>query len=98
MKITIDLSDLDVLALRHDLLDPEAWVRDAVRFKILACRERMAAAAIAALTADPKVKTMPADEDSLLDTLHKRTDYRDRAARQAEDDARSKHLIDAMTP
>lgn len=96
MKITIELSDLDELAMRHDLLDPEEWVRTAVAMKILPCRERMDAEAIRVLTADPKVEAIPARQDDRLLALSARPDYRNRAARdKADEEAMQKRIAEA---
>jgi hypothetical protein len=81
MNILITLSPDDLAALRHDLLDPEAWIRTAVAEKIAACKRRMAQQAVAVLRADPAVTTMPAKDDELIAELVKRPDYKGRAAR-----------------
>lgn len=81
MRITIDLSDADLVALKHDLADPEAWIRDAVAGKVAACRGRMVEQAVAVLMADPAVETIPAQPAALADALTRRPGYEDRAAR-----------------
>jgi len=84
LTITVTLSDADLAALEHDLLDVEGWVHAAVRGKINSCRKRMARTAQAALMADPDVATMPADEDGLINALRARGGYKNRAKREAE--------------
>jgi hypothetical protein len=41
VNITINISDTDLLCLKHDLVDVEKWVQDAVTGKINNCKKRM---------------------------------------------------------
>lgn len=83
--ITITLSNADLRAMEHDVIDPEQWIRDAVAGKVAACAKRMAQEAVNVLSADPAVSTMPAKPDALIAELAKRGDYKTRKQREADE-------------
>lgn len=88
LTIEITISDEDVLALKHDIIDPETWVRDAVAGKIASCRKRMSQEAVRVLCNDPEVETIPASEAGLTAALAEHPSYKDRAARDADETAK----------
>jgi|TARA_R110000744_G_scaffold72013_1_gene144933 hypothetical protein len=81
--ITVTISDADVKVLENDLLDIDSWVQDAVTGKINNCRKRMVVEWQPKVMADPDVATMPADEQVFIDSVLSRSDYKNRAARDA---------------
>ena len=83
MRITIDILDADVLALKNDLLDINDWVQRAVKGKVANCRSRMVAEWLPRLMADSAVRSIPADENEMIALIVARADYKDRAAREA---------------
>lgn len=83
MQIIIDISDSEIRCLEHDLLNIEKWVRDAVKGKINNCKKRLIQQEQSKLFNDPAVKVIPANEDELVAVIVKRSDYLNRAARDA---------------
>jgi len=82
MRITIDIPDADVLALKNDLLDINDWVQKAVTGKVANCRSRMVTEWLPRLMADPVVSTIPADEAEMIALIVTRPDYADRVTRE----------------
>ena len=84
VTITVNISDHNEKVLLHDLLDINAWVQAAVDGKINNCVKRMSAEATAVLKADNSVTSMPATDQGLQEALLARSDYKNRAQREAE--------------
>jgi len=84
MRITVDIPDADVLALKNDLLDINEWAQKAVKGKVANCRSRMVTEWLPRLMADPAIDTLPADENALISLIVARPDYKHRVARQVE--------------
>lgn len=93
--ITITLSDADIQALAHDVVEPEQWIRNAVAGKIAACTKRMILDAREVLDNDPAVDTVPADRDALITAYTARPDYRNRKKRDADEEAERQAAIKA---
>ena len=83
ITVTVEINDLNEKILLNDLLDIDDWVQKAVVGKINNCKTRMADNASAILKADASVETMPATDDGLVEALLARSDYKNRAARDA---------------
>ena len=83
ITVTVEINDLNEKILLNDLLDIDDWVQKAVVGKINNCKTRMADDASARLKADDSVESMPATDDGLIATLLARSDYKNRAARDA---------------
>ena len=84
VTITVNISDHNEKVLLHDLLDINTWVQAAVDGKINNCGKRMAIEATAVLKADNSVTSMPATDQGLQEALLARSDYKNRAQREAE--------------
>ena len=84
VTITVNISDHNEKVLLHDLLDINTWVQAAVVGKINNCGKRMAAEATAVLKADNSVTSIPATDQGLQEALLARSDYKNRAQREAE--------------
>jgi hypothetical protein len=83
MKITVEISDVDVLALKNDLLDIDEWVQDAVTGKINSCKKRMIQAGTGAMISDTDfTDVIPSNKDDLVKLIATRT--KDRVTRDAE--------------
>ena len=87
LVITVNISDEQEVCLLNDLLDIDDWVQKAVEGKINNCKKRMAAQALSVLTSDPDVTTMPANNEDLITCLCSRPDYKNRVARDEEEEA-----------
>ena len=70
--------------LKNDLLNVEAWVNGAIDGKIANCKKRMIAEWLPKLYADDSVDSIPASEDEIVALVIARSDYKDRATRDAE--------------
>ena len=79
------LSALEESVLMHDLLDANEWVVGALDGKINNCKKRMLQEWLPKLYADESVSSIPASEDELVAMIIARDDYKDRAARDAEE-------------
>lgn len=90
MKILVDgieITRVDWIALKNDLLEPEQWLKAALVGKINNCTKRMDNAWRPILDADPTVASIPASQTERIQLIHTRTDYKDRMAREAEIEA-----------
>lgn len=83
----IDISSVEMLALKNDLISFEAWVVAAVAGKINNTKKRMARAEEDRLKADPAVTTMPASDDGLIQSAVAAPGYMNRAEREAAEAA-----------
>ena len=83
ITVTVEINDLNEKILLNDLLDIDDWVQKAVVGKINNSKTRMADNASAILKADASVESMPATDDGLIEALLARSDYKNRAARDA---------------
>ena len=83
LTVIVNISDDAQVALEHDLLDIDAWVQAAVAGKINNCKKHMVDEAVTVLKADPTVAVMPGIDHGLIAELVKRSDYKNRAAREA---------------
>jgi hypothetical protein len=83
LTITVTITNAEQVALENDLLDIDDWVQQAVAGKINNCKKRMAQEAAQVLKADASVTSMPADDDGLIAALAARSDYKNRAEREA---------------
>lgn len=95
MQVTVNISDIGVLCLKHDLLDIEKWVQGAVIGKINCCKTRIVEQEQPKLIADPAVKSMPADENELIKVLTSHPSYENRVQRDAREEAERKAALEA---
>jgi hypothetical protein len=80
----IDISDADLAALQHDLLNIEDWINGAITGKINACKTRLLSEWTTRLMNDPAVSTIPANENALIKLITDHPAYKNRQAREAE--------------
>ena len=86
LTVTVEISDIDVLALKNDLLDIDDWVQKAVVGKINNCKKRMLRSGTDAMIKDPAfTDAIPSGEAELITLIASKT--KDRVAREAEVDA-----------
>ena len=78
------LTSLEESVLKNDLLDVQDWVDKAIDGKVSNCKKRMIAEWLPKLYADDSVSSIPASEDEIVALIVARSDYKDRAARDAE--------------
>jgi len=78
------LTTTEESVLKNDLLDVEVWVNEAIDGKVANCKKRMIAEWLPKLYADDSVDSIPASEDEIVALVIARSDYKDRATRDAE--------------
>ena len=78
------LSSFEESVLKNDLPDVQDWVNRAINGKINNCKKRMIREWLPKLYADDSVSSIPASEDEIVALVVARSDYKDRAARDAE--------------
>lgn len=83
VNITIKLTDLRRKALAHDIEDVQAWIQGIADAKADNLKRVLMVSETAKRMADPSVKTMPADEDALLNALFDDREYKNAAGRAA---------------
>ena len=83
LTITVVINDDNQAILKHDLLDIDDWIQQAVVGKIHNTTKRMAREATEVLKADDSVSSMPATNVDLCKALIARDGYKNRAARDA---------------
>jgi len=79
------LSSFEESVLKNDLPDVQDWVNRAINGKINNCKKRMIREWLPKLYADDSVSSIPASEDEIIALVVARSDYKDRAARDAEE-------------
>ena len=78
------LSSTEESVLKNDLADIQDWVNSAINGKVSNCKKRLVAEWLPKLYADDSVSSIPASEDEIVALVVARSDYKDRAARDAE--------------
>ena len=78
------LSSTEEAVLKNDLLDVQDWVDKAIDGKVSNCKKRMITEWLPKLYADDSVSSIPATEDEIVALVVARSDYKDRVAREAE--------------
>ena len=78
------LSSTEEAVLKNDLLDVQDWADGAIDGKISNCKKRMLREWLPKLYDDDSVSSIPASEDEIVALVVARSDYKDRAARDAE--------------
>ena len=81
------LTTTEESVLKNDLLDVQDWVTKALDGKVNNCKKRMIDEWMPKLYADESVTQIPASEDEIVAMIVASDDYKDRAARYAEEDA-----------
>ena len=78
------LSSTEEAVIKYQLLvDIDSWVTSAVAGKVNNCKKRMLQEWLPKLYADDSVDSIPASEDDIVALIVARSDYKDRAAREA---------------
>ena len=90
MKISVDsidileVSESNKNVLLNDLADINEWIVNAITGKIENCYERFKKYWIPILMNDPNVTNIPANRDDFISMVMARSDYKNRAQRDAE--------------
>ena len=88
MTITVTINDTDQKCLKNDILDIDQWVQNAATGKINSCWKRFQRQWTQKLMDDPSfTDPIPSDKESFVNLVTSRADYKDRVARDAEDEA-----------
>ena len=86
LTITIEVDDTDQLVLKNDLLDIDDWVQQAMTGKINNCWKRMQSEWTTKLMNDESfTDSIPSNKADFVTLVTGRSDYKDRAARDAEE-------------
>jgi len=88
--ITVSISDTDEKLLKNDLLDVNQWVQDAVTGKSSNCWKRFKNEWTTKLMDDPNfTDPIESDKDKFVTQVLAHPDYKDRAAQEAEAEAKA---------
>ena len=86
LTITIEVNDTDQLVLKNDLLDINDWVQQAMTGKINNSWKRMQSEWTTKLMNDESfTDSIPSNKADFVTLVTSREDYKDRAARDAEE-------------
>lgn len=66
MKIEIELSDVEVAALKHAMTDPQEWTENAIRERARLAMQQVVEAETQRMIADPNVTTIPATAEEIV--------------------------------
>lgn len=66
MTITVTLNDVDEKCIRSFAADPEDWVNNFVKARVFAAKNEIYQAEVRRMTADPEIKSIPADVDLVV--------------------------------
>jgi len=84
--ITVTINDTDQKCLKSDLLDIDDWVQKAVEGKINNCWKRFQRQWTQKLMDDETfTDPLPSNKEDFCELVMARPDYKDRAARDAEE-------------
>ena len=85
LTITVTINDTDQKSMKNDLLDLNQWVQDAVTGKKNNCWKRFQQEWTTKLMEDSSFnEPIPSNKTDFVNLVTARPDYKDRAARDAE--------------
>ena len=84
ITIQISIDELDEKVLKHELLDIQKWVQDAIDGKINNIKKRLLKEAQEKLFADPKIESIPASQEGLLNLYFSQQNYKNREQKESE--------------
>ena len=84
ITIQTSIGELDEKVLKHELLDIQKWVQDAIDGKINNIKKRLLKEAQEKLFADPKIESIPASEEGLLNLYFSQQNYKNREQKGSE--------------
>ena len=85
LTITVTINDTDLKSMKNDLLDLNQWVQDAVTGKKNNCWKRFQQEWTTKLMEDSSFnEPIPSNKTDFVNLVTARPDYKDRAARDAE--------------
>ena len=85
LTITVTIDDTDQKVMKNDLLDLDDWVQKAVEGKINNCWKRFQQSWTTNLMNDSSfTDPIPSNKTDFVNLVTARPDYKDRAARDAE--------------
>lgn len=83
--IQIEISDLNEKILKHDLIDVQQWVQDALNGKINNIKIRLLKESQCALFNDHDVESIPASEEGCIELYFSRPYYKNRIERSLKE-------------
>ena len=82
LTLTVELSDTEQTILKNDLLDLDEWLQSAMTGKVNNAWKRMQSEWTTRLMNDESfTDPIPSSQDKFVEMITKRSDYKDRAAR-----------------
>ena len=95
LTITVTIDDTDQTVLKNDLLDIDDWVQAAVTGKKNNCWKRMQREWTDRLMNDESfTDPIPSNKSDFVALITARDDYKDRVAREAEEDAARVEMVE----
>ena len=89
LTITVTIDDTDQKCMKNDLLDINQWVQDAVTGKKNNCWKRFQREWTVKLMEDESFNDpIPSNKEAFVNLVTARADYKDRATRDAEAEAK----------
>ena len=89
LTITVTINDIDQKCMKNDLLDLDDWVQKAVEGKVNNCWKRFQREWTTKLMNDETfTDPIPSNKTDFVNLVTARSDYKDRATRDAEEKAR----------
>ena len=82
MKISLEITDREMLILRHKHRDPEGWIGRTIRGEINRVRGLIKQQVVDRIINDPNITSIPGDIDSLLDIEFDNPGYKDASQRE----------------
>lgn len=70
MKIVLEFNDLEEKCLKYFAADPEDWARNFIEARIFAAKQEIYQSEVRRMTADPSIKSMPADVDAVVEAAN----------------------------
>ena len=87
LTLTVELTDTEQTILKNDLLDLDAWLQAAITGKINNCWKRMQSEWTTKLMNDDSfTDPIPSNQADFVTLVTARSDYKDRAARDKENE------------
>ena len=88
--IEVKLTEFDEKVLKHELLDIQQWVQDALDGKINNVKKRLTAVSQKQLFEDENIENIPATQEAMINLYFEQEYYKSRLERKEEFNGRER--------
>jgi len=80
--ITLEITEEDYKLLIHEIIDPEAWIKNAISGKVNSIKKRLIPVVVNKMINDDNVISIPANKNEICNYEFSKPDYKNAAERK----------------